>query len=501
MSDQEPFELPAHWCWACFADVAAVRSNLVDPKSYPDAIHIAPNHIESWSGELLPFRTVREDQVTSPKHRFKPGQILYSKIRPYLAKATLARFEGLCSADMYPIESKIDARFLLRWMLTRYFTDEASLSQGRTVLPKINQDALATLRVPVAPLNEQHRIVAKLDAIFERTRATRERVERLPSLLDKLKRSILAAAFRGDLTKDWRAANPNVEPASVLLERIRVERRRCWEENIRSKGKDPKKAKYEDPAPIDASDLPELPEGWVWSVAEEVVQPGAEIVYGIVQPGPVVPDGIPYVRGLDIENGIIKVDQLQRTSPEIARRYERAALEGGDILLGIIRATKVAVVPAELEGANITQGTARFRPSSAIRSAFLARWLEGPWAQAWLHDHYRGIDMPGLNLADVRRLPVPIPTLGEQQAIEVQLRDALSLAVALEKKISSAHNELSTLERSSLQQAFAGLLVAQDPSDEPASSLLDRVRASQAKESSSGPKRARNRSAILSEQA
>ncbi len=95
----------------------------------------------------------------------------------------------------------------------------------------------------------------------------------MPPLLEKLRQSILAAAFRGDLTKDWRAKHKDVEPASKLLERIRVERRKKWEEaelaKMKAKGKAPKgdewKAKYKEPEPVDATGLPELPEGWCWA--------------------------------------------------------------------------------------------------------------------------------------------------------------------------------------------------------------------------------------------
>src|SRR5437762_507147 len=109
--------LPESWIWANFEDVAHVESNLVDPLSHLESPHIAPNHIESGTGRLLAHTTVKEDGVKSPKHSFRAGQILYSKIRPYLAKAVLVDFSGMCSADMYPIESQIDATYFHRWLV------------------------------------------------------------------------------------------------------------------------------------------------------------------------------------------------------------------------------------------------------------------------------------------------------------------------------------------------------------------------------------------------
>lgn len=160
---RDPWPLPTDWRWAEWKSVARVASNLVSPADYQSVPHIAPNHIESGTGKLLPYRTVAEDEVISAKHLFAPGQLLYSKIRPYLAKAVIVDFLGLCSADMYPIETELEPRYLKWWMLSPDFTRFAAGEQARTVLPKINKHALGQLPVPVPPLSEQHRIVNLLE--------------------------------------------------------------------------------------------------------------------------------------------------------------------------------------------------------------------------------------------------------------------------------------------------------------------------------------------------
>src|SRR6185503_10682565 len=122
------------------------------------------------------------------------------------------------------------------------------------------------------------RIVTKLEALQARSRRAREALDAVPPLLEKLRQSILAAAFRGDLTKDWRSKHEDVEPASELLKRIRIERRKKWEEaelaKMKAKGKAPTddkwKAKYKEPEPVDATGLPELPEGWCWASVDDV---------------------------------------------------------------------------------------------------------------------------------------------------------------------------------------------------------------------------------------
>ncbi|NDK15187.1 MAG: hypothetical protein GW911_24410 [Armatimonadetes bacterium] len=161
-----PHALPRGWTWARFGDVATIASDLVTPQKHPDLPHIAPDNIEKGTGRLLPYRTVVEDDVRSPNHRFHAGQIIYSKIRPNLSKAVLVDFDGLCSADMYPVVSHISVDYLLRYILSPTFLNMAVKNDTRVAMPKINQTTLNAILVAVPPLDEQHRIVAKVDELM-----------------------------------------------------------------------------------------------------------------------------------------------------------------------------------------------------------------------------------------------------------------------------------------------------------------------------------------------
>ena len=160
------YELPESWKWARFRDAAIIASNLVKPDDFLDFTHLAPDNIEKANGVLLPCRTVREDKVISSNHRFYHGQIVYSKIRPNLAKVVVVDFEGLCSADMYPIDALIDPFYLQRYMLSDSFLVQAVKTDTRVAMPKINQMELNAIAVPVPPLAEQRRIVAKAEQLM-----------------------------------------------------------------------------------------------------------------------------------------------------------------------------------------------------------------------------------------------------------------------------------------------------------------------------------------------
>jgi len=161
-----PYLVPVNWQWAHFSEVASVRSNLVDPKDYQKMPHIAPDNIESRTGRLRPYETVATSGMFSAKHHFFGGCILYSKIRPALAKAVIVDFDGLCSADMYPIFPLIDCAYLHKYMLTDTFVIQTLKEDTRVAMPKINQAALSVVAVPIPPAAEQHRIVAKVDELM-----------------------------------------------------------------------------------------------------------------------------------------------------------------------------------------------------------------------------------------------------------------------------------------------------------------------------------------------
>lgn len=326
----------------------------------------------------------------------------------------------------------------------------------------LGQATLASWQVRVPPLNEQRRIVTKINSLSAHSRAAREALKRVPTLLERFRQSVLAAAFRGHLTAEWRRKRPNVRFEGEVLDGILREH---------SRTRRPQEAAVEE--------LFHLPPGWRWVRAADVVEPGSVVTYGIVLPGHHVPDGVPYIRGQDIDDeGQIHVQQLLRTSPEIASKHHRSSLAEGDVLLCVIRHLRVAIVPAGvgLDGANLTQGTVRLRPSEAILGSYLAAYLASPIAQNWMKQRYIGMAMPRINVKDARAIPVPVPPLPEQRVIAKYLDECEGRRRKLARLFARAAECLETVDQSILAKAFRGELVSQDPHDEPATTLLERIR-------------------------
>lgn len=170
------------WPMVELGDVCKLAGALVDPTlpAYASLPHVNGENIASGTGFLLPVRSAQEDSVTSANYCFSPPCVLYSKIRPYLRKATLVTFDGVCSADMYPLRTdatRLLPEFLLLVLLSHAFTKYAVELSHRARMPKLNRDQLFAYSIPLPPLDTQRTIVAVIEAEREAVEANRKLIE------------------------------------------------------------------------------------------------------------------------------------------------------------------------------------------------------------------------------------------------------------------------------------------------------------------------------------
>jgi len=186
-------EIPSHWKVIPFKRVAKVKTNLVRPEDYLSYPQVSPDCIEKGSGKLLKYETVEKANVESDNHLFFKGQLLYSKIRPLLNKITIAPFDGLCSADMYPIETTMDTAFLKYMMLSDSFLESVRIVvRDRVKMPKINQEELSQTILLYPPLTEQLVIATYLDRKSAEIDEHISKVEREIELLKEYKQAEIA---------------------------------------------------------------------------------------------------------------------------------------------------------------------------------------------------------------------------------------------------------------------------------------------------------------------
>jgi len=428
------------------------------------------------------------------KYRLFPGDILLNEgqSRELVGRPAIYRGEvpEACFQNTlvrYICSSAVIPEFAL--LVFRHYLHSGrfqTIAKWTTSVAHLGAERFANLDFPLPPLNEQRRIVARLEELTARTGAARAALEAIPPLLDRFRQSVLAAAFRGDLTADWRAQNPDVEPASELLKRIRAERRRRWEEaeleRMRAKGKMPGddrwKARYVEPEGVDAEGLPELPEGWAWATVEQ-----AAFVNLGRQRSPKNHNGQhmrPYLRAANVTWSGIDISDVREMNfdPTEVTGY---LLEPGDILLseGSGSASEVgkpAVFRGEVSGCCFQNTLVRVRcPVLALvewlHLHFLGDALSGRFASL-----SRGIGIHHIGREGVAQWPVAIPPLEEQRRILASVGQALESMEVTVGNVNAISTALTTLHQSLLAKAFRGELVPQDPTDEPASVLLERIR-------------------------
>lgn len=191
-------KVPRHWQIMKFGRCITIKSNLVLPNKYRSYPQVSPDSIEKSSARLVGFKTVEESGVISWNHLFYKGQIIYSKIRPLLDKVIIAPFDGLCSADMYPIETTHNPKFIVYMILSAYFHSQVALvTENRVKMPKINQNELSNILVALPPINEQEIITEWLDRKCELIDKTIRERELLIKQYNEYKKSLIYEVVTG----------------------------------------------------------------------------------------------------------------------------------------------------------------------------------------------------------------------------------------------------------------------------------------------------------------
>lgn len=357
-----------------------------------------------------------------------------------------------------------------------------------TTFKQVDKKKLNGFPVNVPPLNEQRRIADKIDALQAKSRRAREALETVGPLLEKFRQSVLAAAFRGDLTAEWRKQHPDVEPAEKLLERIRVERRARWEEaelaKMRAKGIKPKndkwKAKYTEPESVDESGLPKLPEGWCWTNLEEIIIDGPQ--NGLYVPKSRYGKGTRILRIDDYQAGWTReVDELQRVMIDEVD-VERYGLNMHYIVVNRVNSMthlgKTTVIKENMLPLVFESNMMAFLTTTTITPEYIEHYLNSDSGRYELVKNAKhAVNQASINQKDVQATLIPLPPEDESRIIASSVDNAFKLITQLSQIIQQSESDISRLDQSILAKAFRGELVPQDPNDEPASVLLERIKA------------------------
>jgi len=364
-----------------------------------------------------------------------------------------------------------------------------------TTFKEISGSAFAKLPVPVAPTNEQRRIVAKIEELFSELDKGVESLTTARAQLKAYRQLTLRRAFEGYLTADWRNQKQKEETGSALRDRILRHRREEWEQaesmRLSQAGARPKndtwKKRYPEPDCFDEEGLPELPTAWCWAGLDEIVSGkprsmqsgpfGSNLLHSEFQATGVLVLGIDNVR-----DGTFSMGSENRISQKKYQELEKYRARPGDLLITVMASLgRTCVVPRDLEPAIITKHVYRVTmEDELVVPEFFNLLLQGPTtSRARMFENAQGQTRPGLNGGILKALPIPLCSRAEQTEIISRLSSMLSQVDQALTTIDEQLAKTTALRQSILKRAFSGQLVPQDADDEPASVLLERIRASQ----------------------
>ncbi len=469
-------ELPKGWVWTKMEGISEInpKFNKEGLSNDAEVTFLPMRCVDELTGRIDLSITKKLSEVIKGYTSFVEGDLLFAKITPCMenGKTTIAyslkNGIGFGSTEFHIIRlhELLPRKFFFFFLIQEGLRKDAqrnmtgSAGQLRVPVNYMNQIA-----IPLPPLPEQHRIVAKIEELFTKLDAGVETLKKIRAQLKRYRQAVLKYAFEGKLTKEWREAHKGeLESASALLERIKEQRKKEAKGQVREL------------PPVDTSELPELPEGWIWTrlgLCSDLITKGESPNW---QGFNYVDNGIPFIRSENVLWGNIDVSDVARIPWEFHRKLKRSQLKTNDILVNLVGASigRCGIFLSDKE-ANINQAVALVRVNEALKPTYLMNLLLSPGIQKTIHGSKVETARPNISLEDLRCLFIPLPTPSEQGQIVEKIETRLSMVDKAEKVMEVSFRQSDRLRQSILKRAFEGKLVPQDPTDEPGEKLLQRI--------------------------
>lgn len=343
---------------------------------------------------------------------------------------------------------------------------------------KLTQEKLKKIPIPVPPLEEQKRIVEKLDSLFEKIQKIKEIIEEVKEKTTSRREAILSKAFSGELTEKWRGEN-HTENARELLVKINDEKLKLWEDECKKAEdegrKKPAKPKLKtiDEMLVGAEEEPyKLPNNWVWTRLGDIVD---------VKGGKRIPKGEEfskektkniYLRVTDFKNRGIDFENLKFISDEIAEKINNYRISSKDIYLSIAGTIgKVGIIPQKIDNSFLTENACKLTNINNIDQKFLLNLLESSLIKKEIKSSITSSGQPKLAIFRIENFPILLPPLEEQKEI-VRVLDKVFEEENRISELISLENKIEILEKTILDRAFRGELGTGNNDDEPAIELL-----------------------------
>ena len=448
--------------WEC-VELRNVVSKLVDGSHNPPKKQV--------SGQpMLSARNIDNNQIVFDKYRFiadedfdresartriEPGDVLLTIVGTIGRTAVIP--EGL---DNFTLQRSVAVltpegvlpKFLMYQLeapsVQRYFEENARGTAQKGVYLK----TLGQTPIKVAPLKQQKRIVAEIEKQFSRLDEAVANLKRVKANLKRYKAAVLKAAVEGKLTEEWRKQHPDVEPADKLLERILAERREKWQG----------RGKYKEPVAPDTTDLPELPEGWVWVRLDAIAAIKGGITVDKKRKDPTA-RLVPYLRVANVQRGYLDLSEMKKIEAPLSS-IEDLRLLLGDILFNEggdrDKLGRGWVWEGQIEDCIHQNHVFRARPYlNEVNSKLISWWGNSFGQYYFLRVGKQTTNLASINMTKLSEFPMPLPPFEEQARIEIEVERLLSVVVVAEGQVETNLRRADRLRQSILKQAFTGKIL------------------------------------------
>ena len=482
---------PAGWVWTTLGETADIVRGVSFPKG--------ARKLELQDGYVACLRTanvqrevewedlwfVPEEYVRRESRYVQPLDVLISVSNSLTLVGKVAQVTNLphkstlgAFISLLRFSSSLGAKFCYFEMASPNVQEEIRGSASTTTnISNVSSSKLSKVTIKIPPLTEQHRIVAEIEKHLTRLDASVAALKRVQANLKRYRTSVLKDACEGRLVPTEaelaRAEGRDYESADRLLERILAEHRARWEAQKKRRGK------YKEAVDPDTSSLPELPEGWAWTTVDQL----AEIKGGIQKQPKRAPaaNPFPFLRVANVLRGSLNLSEVHRIEL-FSGELDKLRLLAGDLLIvegngSPTQIGRMAIWKGEIEDCVHQNHIIRAR----LYDGLLPQYVESYWNSPIGASEVSKVasSTSGLYTLSVRKvsyLPVPLAPLAEQHRIVAEVERRLSVIQQAEALVDASLTRAERLRQSILKQAFSGKLVPQDPNDEPASVLLERIR-------------------------
>ena len=440
IADEVPFDIPENWEWVRLGTIstyAETKKKINAQDADPNLWGLDLEDIEK-GGQLISQKTVGERKAVGDKTIFRCGDILYSKLRPYLLKILVAPNNGICTPEIVPFNlyGKVNAYYIVEFLKSPYVDQVINSVTYGVKMPRVGTETMTSLLVPLPPISEQARIVARLKCVLPAVQSYNTAYEKGGKLTTEfpiqLKKSILQYAVQGELVPQ----DPADEPASVLLEHIRAEKEQLIKAGKIKRDKHESvifrrdNSYYEKVDGIERcidDEIPfEIPESWEWcrlkSLTENITSGSRDWAkyYSTT--------GVAFLRmgNLSKNSFDLRLEHIQRVSIPSKAEGTRTSLQGGDLLFSITGDVgMLGLIPDGFEKAYINQHTAMIRFLPQMRNKYIPYLLLTDYAQKFYNANQHGIKN-SFRLDSIGELLVSIPP--EKELFRILQRISLVLS-------------------------------------------------------------------------